>query len=133
MQRLKHILHRYFIQLIPLSLCVEIKNLPKVIDLTCGYFQNSRLNLDTTSLLLSFALSLSLFLLLLLLLKPYFLLISPRFRSRLGGSGIGHTHRLSGVATNRVATAPCERRGERKVHIPRTRSVSRAAVARGVR
>ena len=48
MQRLKHILHRYFIQLIPLSLCVEIKNLPKVIDLTCGYFQNLRLNLDTT-------------------------------------------------------------------------------------
>ena len=50
MQRLKHILHRYFIQLIPLSLCVEIKNLPKVIDLTCGYFQNLRLNLDTTVL-----------------------------------------------------------------------------------
>ena len=31
-----------------LRLCVKNKNLPKVIDLTCRYFQNLRLVLDMT-------------------------------------------------------------------------------------
>ena len=34
-----------------MRLCVKNKNLPKVIDLTCSYFQNLRLVLDTTQVI----------------------------------------------------------------------------------